>query len=207
MCPMTPADLAIADGHPEPGATGQRKIALGERVRDLRRRRKWTLEEAANRTGLSRSSISKIEREEMSPTFDAMQKLANGFAIDLSELFGPAMTQGAAGRRSITRANAGEPYASPTCDHLVLAADLAQKRMLPFQTTIKARSIDDYPDWDRHESEDFMFVLFGTVTVHTELYEPVTLKPGDSIYMDGRMGHACVSEGNKDAVVIWVSAA
>ena len=51
----------------------------------------------------------------------------------------------------------------------------------------------------------FVRVLSGTLVVYTEFYEPVTLHAGDSIYYDGRMGHACVSEGETDAVALWVS--
>ena len=53
-------------------------LKLGERVRAIRRARNWTLEEAAQRAGLARSTLSKIENEQMSPTFDAVQKLARG---------------------------------------------------------------------------------------------------------------------------------
>jgi transcriptional regulator with XRE-family HTH domain len=55
------------------------EIRLGDRVKDLRRLHRWTLDNASERVGLSRSALSKIERGEASPTFDAMQKLAHGF--------------------------------------------------------------------------------------------------------------------------------
>ena len=71
---------------------------------------------------------------------------------------------------------------------------------------IKARSLDDFEDWDRHDSEDFLYVLKGRMVLHTEHYAPVRLGPGDSTYMDGRMGHAMVSLGKTDAVILWVSA-
>ena len=85
-------------------------------MRSLRRDRGWTLETASARTGLSRSSLSKIENGRMSPTYDALLKLAGGFAIDVAELVaggpgGPGGSGGfggpagpALGRRSITRA-------------------------------------------------------------------------------------------------------
>jgi quercetin dioxygenase-like cupin family protein len=71
---------------------------------------------------------------------------------------------------------------------------------------IKARSLDDFEDWDRHDSEDFIYVLEGAVTIYTELYEPIELQAGDSIYLDCRMGHACVTSSPQDAVMLWISA-
>ncbi len=185
----------------------QTRSSLGERVRELRRERGWTLEAAAQETGVSRASLSKIEHDQMSPTFDALRKLAAGFGIDLTELVAARRNPAAAGRRSITRAGQGQAHAAENYRHELLAADLAQKAMLPFRTVVLARSLDDYADWDRHDSEDLLFVLEGTLTLHTELYEPVVLKKGDSVYMDSRTGHACVSKGKKDAVILWVSAA
>lgn len=57
---------------------------LALRVRGLRRQRGWTLERAAQATGLARSTLSKIENGQMSPTYDALTKLATGFAVDIS---------------------------------------------------------------------------------------------------------------------------
>ncbi|MDJ0948816.1 MAG: XRE family transcriptional regulator [Alphaproteobacteria bacterium] len=179
--------------------------SLGARVRELRQARGWTLEAAAQKTGVSRASLSKIEHDQMSPTFDALQKLASGFGIDLTELVANRRNPAAAGRRSITRAGQGQVHETETYRHELLAAELARKAMLPFRTVIRARTLDDYPDWDRHDSEDLLYVLEGSLTLYTEFYEPVVLNPGDSVYMDCRMGHACVSNSETDAVILWVS--
>ncbi len=202
-----PAPAGPVDGDPN-------RRRLGDRVRSLRRDRGWTLETASERTGLSRSSLSKIENGRMSPTYDALLKLAGGFGLDVAELVagGPGGRGGsggsagpALGRRSITRAGEGESYESPTCSHRMLAADLTDKALLPFRTVIRARALTDYPEWDRHDSDDFLYVLEGEMTVHTELYAPLEMGPGDSLYLDGRMGHACLSTGAEDAVILWVS--
>ena len=47
-------------------------LDLGSRVRDLRKARNWTLEQAAQQAGLARSTLSKIENGQMSPTYDAL---------------------------------------------------------------------------------------------------------------------------------------
>src|SRR5829696_7269800 len=61
---------------------------LGERVRELRRRRGLTLEELAERSGVSRAMISKVERGEKNPTLVVAAKLAEGLGITLSEFAG-----------------------------------------------------------------------------------------------------------------------
>jgi len=61
---------------------------LGARVRDLRWGRGLTLEEFAERSGVSRAMISKLERGEKNPTLVVAAKLAEGFGITLSQLVG-----------------------------------------------------------------------------------------------------------------------
>jgi len=186
------------------------KQRLGIRIHGLRRDRGWTLDRAAAETGVSRASLSKIEKGQMSPTFDAMTKLAKGFGLDVTALIpaeGPAAAApGPLGRRTVTRAGEGRPYPSPNYLNALLAADISQKAFLPFHTLVKARDIADFDEWHRHDSEDFVFVLSGKLAFHSELYEPVDLAPGDSVYFDGRMGHAMVSLGAEDAAILWISA-
>ncbi len=181
-------------------------LDLGNRIRELRTERGWSLDEAAAQTGLSRSSLFKVEKDRMSPTFDALRKLAEGFGLDMIQLLGQQADRRAASRRSITRHDAKPTYSTTNYDYRPLAEDLAHKVMLPFELVLRARSLDDFQDWDRHDTEDFVHVLSGTMVLYTEFYEPVTLNPGDNIYYDGRMGHACISQGAEDAVVLWVSA-
>jgi transcriptional regulator with XRE-family HTH domain len=61
---------------------------LGERVRALRRERGLTLERLAERSGVSRAMISKLERGEKNPTLVVAAKVAEGLGVDLSRLVG-----------------------------------------------------------------------------------------------------------------------
>ena len=61
---------------------------LGGRVRELRRRRSLTLEELAERSGVSRAMISKLERGEKNPTLVVAAKVAEGLEVSLSQLVG-----------------------------------------------------------------------------------------------------------------------
>lgn len=180
-------------------------IHLGERIRQLRRERKLTLEEAGRLTSLAASTLSKIENDQMSPTFDVVQKLAHGFDIDITDLFATDVADQPGSRRSVTLNNAGRLMETPVYSHRLLASELSYKKILPFITTIKARGLGDFAEWASHEGEEFLYVLEGEVCFHTEHYEPVTLGPGDSIYIDASMRHACYSTSQQDAVVMWIN--
>ncbi|MEM7122485.1 MAG: XRE family transcriptional regulator [Pseudomonadota bacterium] len=199
--PPDPLIIATRDGAP----SHQPPVDLGARLRELRTERGWSLDAASDRTGLSRSSLYKIEKGKMSPTFDALKKLSDGFDLDVARLVVTQIDTRAASRRCITRHGDGTLYETETYTYVPLAEDLAHKAMLPFRLSIKARALDDFDDWDRHDTEDFVHVLSGTMILFTEYYEPLTLEPGDNVYYDGRMGHACISTSPDDAVVLWVS--
>lgn len=180
-------------------------LKLGERVRAIRRARNWTLEEAAKRAGLARSTLSKIENEQMSPTFDAVQKLARGLDIDVPQLFQPAQLDRISGRRTVTRRGAGRGHPTATYEHELLATEISRKRMLPYKAKVHARDFGEFDGWVRHQGEEFMLVLDGAVRLYTEFYEPVDLAEGDSAYYDGSMGHCVVSISEADATILWVT--
>jgi transcriptional regulator with XRE-family HTH domain len=178
---------------------------LGQRVRTQRNKLDWTLEQASHATGLARSTLSKIENGLMSPTYDALIKLTTGLKIDISELFEPTEKISGSGRRSISRKGYGQSHHTPYYDHVLLCNDMSNKDMIPFKTRILARSFDDFEDWSRHTGEEFVYVLTGEVELFTEYYEPVRLSPGDSWYIDSRMGHRIISVSPENAEVLWVS--
>lgn len=177
---------------------------LGTRVKTARLRHDYTLEAASRVCGVSRSTLSKIENGLMSPTFDVLQKIVHGLRIDLGELFGSAPKPVANGRRALTRRGTGQRHSAGCYEMELLASELAQKAMHPFRIRITAHSLDDFTEWGRHEGEEFLFVLSGSVCLYSELYAPTHLQTGDSIYFDSRMGHAAVSTSEEDAEVLWI---
>ncbi|MCW8329275.1 XRE family transcriptional regulator [Photobacterium sp. SDRW27] len=181
-------------------------LKLGKRLKEIRMAHGLTLEEASKRTGLARSTLSKIENEQISPTFQAMQKLAGGLEIDIPQLFAPPKQIKASGRRDITRKDDGKPHPTTTYEHELLATQLTKKKMMPFKSRVRARQFEDYSDWIRHDGEEFLLVLSGEITFYSEFYEPVNLSDGDSVYYDATMGHMLVSVSDEDAHILWVTA-
>ena len=179
-------------------------LKLGERVRQIRKQKNWTLEDVSKETGLARSTLSKIENNQMSPTFDVVQKLASGLGISMPQLFRPSSQSRTMGRRTITRKDEGRPHPTPTYEHELLCNELTNKRMIPFKSRVRARDFAEFGDWVRHDGEEFLYVLDGELTFYSEYYEPVSLRQGDSLYYDSGMGHACVSTSAEDAEILWI---
>ena len=100
----------------------------------------------------------------------------------------------------------GKPHPTPTYEHELLANQLTNKKMLPYRTTVRARSFDEFGDWIRHEGEELLYVISGNIIFYSEFYEPVSLNEGDSAYYDCEMGHAVISTSEEDAIILWVTA-
>jgi len=180
-------------------------LNLGERVRELRKAKGWTLEQAAVQAGLARSTLSKIENGQMSPTYEALKKLAEGLAISVPQLFTPPSKAQVTGRMAVTRAGEGQAQATVTYEHELLAGALRAKQMLPYRARIRARKLEEFGGWVRHDGEEFLYVLTGVIRLYSEFYEPVELRRGDSAYYDATMGHNVISVSEEDATILWVT--
>lgn len=191
---------------------------LAEALRRLREVNGWTLADVSARTGLSISSLSKVQNGQMSLTYDKLVSLSGGLGVDVTYFFDP--DRGAAtaeveprpslvtARRSVNRAGDGAAIWTPMYDYLYPASDLSSKRLLPLFAELKAHSLEAFGPLMRHSGEEFTVVLEGRVEVHTEFYAPVVLEVGDSIYFDSTMGHAYLAadEGRCRVVSVCTSA-
>lgn len=61
---------------------------IGRRIADLRRSRDWPLELLAEKSGVSRATLSRIERGDTSPTAVVLGQLARAFEVSMADLFG-----------------------------------------------------------------------------------------------------------------------
>jgi transcriptional regulator with XRE-family HTH domain len=174
------------------------KAKPGAVLKGLRLANGWTLAEVSRRTGLPVSTLSKVENDKMSLSYDKLARISRGLEIDIGQLFLSESTPSlslATGRRSITRAGEGRFIETETYETIFCATDLLNKRFVPLIAEINARSTSEFSEMIRHPGEEFSFVLEGTVELHTDLYAPVVLETGDSIYFDSGMGHVYVNVG------------
>ena len=185
-------------------AEKKRDESFGPRVRRLRHDAGLTLQELSGRTGLAFSTISKIEKSQISPTYENILKLANGLAIDVAALFSENSVSITSGRRTVTRAGLGVRHTSPQYEYEMLCTDIARKQFIPLLTRIRAHRITEFGEPISHEGEEFIYVVSGAVDLFTDEYQPLRLAQGDSCYFDSTMRHACVSAGEEDAMILWV---
>lgn len=186
-------------------------IRLAIRLKALRTGKKLTLAQLEKRSGLGASTISKIERGTISPSYATLLKLSTGLSISLPELIEANLENTPKTRRSITRSHEGLTHSIGSHEYRILCSELTNKKMIPMVATVKARELKELPtSSDRanglssHEGEEVLFVISGEVILHTEFYSPVTLKVGDCAYIDSSMGHVCLKGSEEDAKVFWV---
>ncbi len=180
-------------------------VNIGKILKNIRTQNQLTLEDASKRTGVAKSTLSKIENEQISPTFAILQKLASGLDIEVPQLFVAPKQQQTTGRRDITVNGQGASHLTSTYEHELLATQLSSKKMLPYKSRVHARSFEDFGDWVRHDGEEFLMVLEGEIHLLTEFYQPRTMAAGDSAYYDASMGHLVISTSEEDALILWIT--
>ena len=179
---------------------------LGTVMKSIRSRNGWTLKEMSAKSGIPVSTLSKVEHDRLTLSYDKLQQLSQRLNIRMSDLFAEDdedQTPRVTGRRSIGTIDQAVRVTTDNYDYHYLCTDLRQKRMIPIITRIRAHSAREFGDLVRHQGEEFIFVLEGEVEIHTEFYDPVALKTGQGIYLDSSMGHAyVVAEGYEEALVL-----
>lgn len=164
----------------------------------------------SERTDIPVSTLSKVEHDRLTLSYDKLVQLSQKLDIRISDLFtegAPTAESAVTGRRSIGRISEAVRVETPNYDYYYLCTELRQKRMVPILTRIRAKSLEEFGDLVSHSGEEYIHVLEGTIVVHSEFYDPVTLKTGEAIYIDSNMGHAYVAaEDCDEALVLGVCA-
>lgn len=75
-----------ADAAHDVSAADQLEARLADRLAELRVERGWSLDDLARRTGVSRSTLSRLERAEISPTATLLGKLCAAYGKTMSRL-------------------------------------------------------------------------------------------------------------------------
>lgn len=185
-----------------------KKAHPGAMLRALRLRKGWKLSDVAEKTGFPVSTLSKIENDKVALTYDKIARLSKGLDVDIGVFFAeegtlPAVSL-ATGRRSIVRKGDGRIIKTDTYNHRFVATDLLNKRFVPIIGEAFAHSIEEFGELIRHSGEEYTYVLEGTLELHTELYAPVRLEAGESIYFDSGMGHAYIDVGTTPCRVLTI---
>ncbi|MBN8245711.1 helix-turn-helix transcriptional regulator [Nitratireductor aquimarinus] len=183
----------------------QEQPRLGDCLRSLRRKHGWTLQDVSTLTGVAVSTLSKVENDQMSLSYDKLLQVCEGLGIHVTELLsGSGKGPSPRTRRSVTQPANTLRQLTRNYDYYYLATDLVRKRMVPIRAFARARSLEQFGPLTRHAGEEFLMVLKGEIELHTDQYAPVRLKQGESVYIDSTMGHAYLSVGEGDAEMLCI---
>ncbi len=172
---------------------------LGTCLRKLRFQRRMSIADVSVATGIAKSTLSRLENDQLSLTYSKLLQLCRGLQIDLPELFShdsaPERARPMA-RRTFTLPGAGRKMSVGLQGYAYLCTELAGKKMTPMTGLIHSRTLAETNGFLKHDGEEFTYVLEGQLELHTEFYEPLVLEVGASVYFDSTMGHAYVSTGS-----------
>jgi transcriptional regulator with XRE-family HTH domain len=175
---------------------------IGKRIKAARINKKLTLEKLANKTGFTRSYLSRIEKSEKSPPLSTLGIIARVLGITISFLVGEEKQQTSFGivkkgeRPLVTRKGTTLDYSYEAVAHT-----FPNKKMEPFILTLpykpKKKTIH------QHEGEEILFVLKGTMKFLHGNREHI-VEEGDCIYFDSGFPHFGESLGRKEAQCFMV---
>ncbi|GGD33328.1 helix-turn-helix domain-containing protein [Pseudoxanthomonas indica] len=178
---------------------------IGGLLRSLRTRKGWTLKEMSEQSGIPLSTLSKVEHDRLTLTYDKLLQLSQRLNLRMSELFAEEDEVAEApvtARRSIGRIEDAIRVNTPNYEYYYLCPELRRKRMIPVLTRVRAKSIEEFGNLVHHSGEEYIHVLEGRAEVHTEFYDPVILEVGQAVYIDSNMGHAYIAAEGCDEVLL-----
>ena len=179
-------------------------------LRALRLERSLTMSQLAEKTGIPQSTLSKLENGKMRMTYEKLVRLGAGLQVDIALLIqkesgkdAPVPTPGP-GRRSVIRAGEIAGIHFEKQQHAYLADEYLGKTMTPILIEVVARQIDELNGLLGHRGEEYLYVLEGSMELHSEFFAPLRLDAGDSIYFDSSMAHAYLLVGEGPCRVLSV---
>jgi transcriptional regulator with XRE-family HTH domain len=174
---------------------------LGRRVKDLRTTRTWSLETLANASGVSRSMLSEIEREQANPTLAVTLRIARAFGMSLGELL-----ETPAASSSVTVVRAGDRAYHYRSDKFVRIRTLSplnlEKDVELYEVQLQpAGALKSAPHYEG--TREFLTVQKGQVCVQSG-DDSELLNAGDSATYRADLPHAIINQGKGNAVVLLV---
>ena len=164
-------------------------------LRAIRRKRGLTLEKLAAQTGVTKSYLSKIERQRSTPSIAVAIKVARVLNVDVGQLFSE-------------RRDAEKIVVDRAADrgghqrYRVLAGNLLGKSMSPF--VVQPTGVPGPDPQPVHVGQEFVFVHVGTVELSYG-DQTVLLTEGDSAYLDASVSHRIRRIGEVPAEVLVVT--
>jgi transcriptional regulator with XRE-family HTH domain len=174
---------------------------LGSRVKVMRGARGWSLEALANASGVSRSMLSQIEREQANPTLAVTLRIARAFGISLGELL---ELPGASSTVTVIRAGDRTYHyrSDESCSIRTLSPLNLEKDVEFYELELKAGgALRSSPHFEG--TREFLTVQKGQVRVESG-GDAEVLNRGDSATYRADVPHAIVNTGRSEALIFLV---
>jgi len=192
---------------------------LGERIRDERRKRNLTLEQLSQKTELSKSFLSQVERGVAQPSVSSLKKIAQEFGMSVVQLFSngtnpqnrfdatPAFPKNGSTYVEgfqVVRANRRKTMTLPgsKVSYDLLTPDLNRQLEVVYMRIDPEEHSGEEPMVDL-PGEKFGLVLRGSLEMRVQ-EEVQQLKAGDSVYFPAHVPHAWRGMGKEPIEVIWI---
>jgi len=174
---------------------------LGARVKDLRKLRGWSLDALANASGVSRSMLSDIEREQANPTLAVTLRIAQAFGMSLGELI--EMPSASSSVTVIRADDHAYDYRSDKFSRIRTLSPLNLEKDVEFYEVQlqPGGALRSAPHFEG--TREFLAVQKGQVRVESS-EDSETLNPGDSASYRADVPHAIVNVGKGEAVIFLV---
>ena len=182
---------------------------VGHKIKGIRESKNLSLEEIAERSGLSAEQIISIENDQNLPSLGPLIKIARALGVRLgtfmddNDALGPVVCRAAdrEASRSISFSN-GAADARKHMEYHPLAQQKAGRHMEPFVIDINPAENPDF-QLSAHEGEEFIYVMSGEVEIAYGK-EKYVLKEGDSIFYDSIVKHHVHGAPGKSAKILAV---
>lgn len=175
---------------------------IGALIHNLRTASDFTLAMMAERTGLSKGLLSRIENGRVSPPIATLVKIADALDVHISTFF---REDGVAAVSHVPAAQRAYIDASPTGGRYHYAALVAEgygrKLMNPFTVRVRKRGFK--PISNTIPGDQFVYVTEGTLD-YKYAGTVYTLRPGDALYFRGEVPHGPVAVHSEQAEYVMV---
>jgi transcriptional regulator with XRE-family HTH domain len=182
---------------------------VGAKIKGIRETKNLTLEEIAERSGLSVEQITSIENDQNLPSLGPLIKIARALGVRLgtfmddNDSLGPVVTRAKdrEANNSISFSN-GATDARKHMEYHPLAQQKAGRHMEPFIIDINPEDSLNF-QLSAHEGEEFIYVMQGEVEIEYGK-DKYLLAEGDSIFYDSIVKHHVHGAPGKSAKILAV---
>ena len=174
-------------------------MEIGRKIKRLRISLNLTQEELADRTELSKSFISQVERDLTSPSIATLVDILQALGTDLKEFFDDETESQIVFHDADYFEKIDEELGNKT-EWIIPNAQ--KNEMEPIRVTF-SQGGRTYPQ-DPHEGEEFGYVLSGAVTIHLG-QQSFRARKGESFCFRPSARHFIEASGKNGAVILWVS--